>query len=1548
MAIISRDTVQVKFTAKDDTKSGLESIKKGVDSSLNRLKKFGSELRGLGRGKSGVKTISSDMDKAKESIDDAAQSIEGLQSKGNRIDDLVVTVDKLSDSFDKVESRLKSTVAGIGSFITGTAAVIGNLAEVGSFLSDSGLLSLIPFLDKSTSSVGRLFTAVSVLRNPLFAAAAGMTFFSAASAAFARDLTIASERTTLGTEKIQEFSFQLSQLASGVDLEDLQETLLNISERFGEASKDAGAIRDALQAIGLSQSQIVDLNFAGPEAQLQAIRESFQGLATDSERIFRARELFAEDGLRTLQFITAAQQDLDDLAQRSVELGLVVPDAVLTDLSNLTKEYKVFGNLAENTAIEVGSIFSKVSTESFGLLNDLYGLIGGPRGLGIALRTLTFPIVKPMEIFLKGSRLLVGIYNNLFRIISQRIVGSIKDAGSATSEWLEELGKSSGIRDAASGLEKSFAKTALRIKKTAAEFKLLNENLPDTEIDRLVKLVFDLEQGLAGSDEKALALKISLRGVGDESAKLSENTSKLINNLSGIDSEIKAELKVEPTGLEEVQNFQDRIDAIKKELESDKLSLIDREQLESSLKVSEQSLSKFRKREQDALEERRKDFKSNFDDITRIELDAERNREQLRELFSGNRTRQEQDRYRELIKAINQGEAEALAALNVTTEDPAVAAAEKANRDKAEAARREREQQQSTLTQLRSSYDQRFAIENDARQKLASLETVESVLTVDAEVKSNIVAAIEQEKRDSIAALDKAQAELKSRAFSIDILNSVNTDSVNDIESAIQDIRDAAQLEKIEIRDAVKVTAISEQQKQEQLAKVESTANELFQKARDSFNNAQQELSFNAGRFDILGSVNVDGIRDLPKTLQAIRVAVKNESAQISEALEFTAISPEAARQQKARLSELASQLQTQAVESLRETRNTLKDKALDLSSLVNIDTNNVTDITATLKKIQDAAKFETVQIKDAIKITAISNEQRQIQLARIDQVASELREKARQAFLEKQEELSFDAGRFDILGSVNIDGIRDLPKALRDITVAARNEAKQISEALEIRAITPDQAREQTDRLAEFTSKLQTDATESFRETSNALKENAFDLSGLVNFDTSNVTDITAALKEITDAAQIERVEIKDAINVDVISDEQKQAQLTKIDETARELGERARVSFAEQQQDLSFESGRFDSLESIDIEAVTDLPRTLQSIRQAVRAETQEISAALGSTAITPEDAQRQRDALAELTRDLNAQAVESSISTRDSLRSEAFDLGELVKIDTNSFRSVSEGAEAINAAFRQQLKEANLSAVLSKEEQQKVIAEAAKLKAQLDQDLVVDVKLNTQIDSVQSTLGNVGTIAGALGTLQNSGVEDDSEARRIRDEEIKAAQEELVAAKESGDAREIASAQNKITQLSALQKKEEAQAKKRFNAYKKTQKAIAIVSTISAGVQVFQETKGDLFTKLAGMAAALAAGYAQVKAIDRQSFQSSSIGGTSSGGGGGSSSNVSNDQVRDARQDNVTTRRGPAQIIQIEGDGGLSADALDDLAEKLNNNAANGGVQIIRTGT
>jgi len=121
-----------------------------------------------------------------------------------------------------------------------------------------------------------------------------------------------------------------------------------------------------------------------------------------------------------------------------------------------------------------------------------------------------------------------------------------------------------------------------------------------------------------------------------------------------------------------------------------------------------------------------------------------------------------------------------------------------------------------------------------------------------------------------------------------------------------------------------------------------------------------------------------------------------------------------------------------------------------------------------------------------------------------------------------------------------------------------------------------------------------------------------------------------------------------------------------------------------------------------------------------------------------------------------------------------------------------------------------------------------------------------------------------------------------------------------------------QDKIAQNDEkLRVKQEAIEKKRFKMQKAANMATAIINTALAATGVLKDTEGDVFARIAGMAAVIGAGLAQVATISRQKFQTSA--GSSPSVAGGSNGNISNSGDRAEPAFNIVGMGANNQLLE-----------------------------------
>ena len=434
----------------------------------------------------------------------------------------------------------------------------------------------------------------------------------------------------------------------------------------------------------------------------------------------------------------------------------------------------------------------------------------------------------------------------------------------------------------------------------------------------------------------------------------------------------------------------------------------------------------------------------------------------------------------------------------------------------------------------------------------------------------------------------------------------------------------------------------------------------------------------------------------------------------------------------------------------------------------------------------------------------------------------------------------------------------------------------------------------------------------------------------GGVSFNRANQDDIDTARSAFSDLNEQLQSSSAELANLNDVA-------TSGVSDNSAALAEQARENAQRGIQDLQ---ASFDERFRIEL----DYRRSVEQLReQAIEAgltNTSQLEAALLNRRNL--ELTSLESTLAEETR-LRRQAQIDAINEDGAQRIAAVDLSGFDSLNTQQFRSVQQGAEAIRRIYDQELSEIRAAVNLPAEERAEAIAQARELRDQITDQLQADVRINAVISTVQSGLNAAGDILGSIGQVQQQGLNDDQSRLQERAQQITDVRSQLQEAIRAQDQAEIDSAKNRLDALTSLQRRDDALARSRFENYKRTQRAIAVVSTISAAVQVFQETRGDLFSRIAGMTAALAAGFAQVRAIDSQRFNSSSAGAGGGAAGGGQPSSFTQAQQA-ANNQTVAGNTGSSSRtveVQLPRGGIWTTEMIVELDERLREEDENNNI-------
>ena len=356
----------------------------------------------------------------------------------------------------------------------------------------SGLAGAIITVGGLVSGIVGLVTAISGI--------------GAAAVAVTRELRELIQRTGAAAEEARDLGFQLSQIAVNANLQDLQEALLNITERFGEASKDAGAIRDSFFALGFTLDEIISFSFEGPIEQFERFQEAINDAENASVALFRARELGAEDLARVLPLLTA-DPNIRAAASESAD-RLLIGDA--------EEQVKTINEI-QFAGAELQQVLASVTAASATAFGP--AIVNGTKALSSAISTsakivgtLLTPLVKITN--------QVAILIRRFTELAGYLVGDLFRAIDATASKLGDFFNSISLGETLSPLRNALqdfsTEAFIAGRKVAIQYRqgLINGGVEEEGgvFDRLTQarrsfLEKVIEADEAGNTERVIALR---------------------------------------------------------------------------------------------------------------------------------------------------------------------------------------------------------------------------------------------------------------------------------------------------------------------------------------------------------------------------------------------------------------------------------------------------------------------------------------------------------------------------------------------------------------------------------------------------------------------------------------------------------------------------------------------------------------------------------------------------------------------------------------------------------------------------------------------------------------------------------------------------------------------------------------------------------------------------------------------------------------------------------------------------------------------------------
>jgi hypothetical protein len=142
---------------------------------------------------------------------------------------------------------------------------------------------------------------------------------------------------------------------SGVSASNLTRSVEGLNRRLGEALEGAGPTADALERLGLSAEELVELS---PQEQFEALGEAIEQLGSHAERSAAAQDLFGRSGQRMLLLLDGAE---DTFARASGEVeafGLALDSFDSARIEAINDNMSTLGTIMEGVALQIASAFA--------------------------------------------------------------------------------------------------------------------------------------------------------------------------------------------------------------------------------------------------------------------------------------------------------------------------------------------------------------------------------------------------------------------------------------------------------------------------------------------------------------------------------------------------------------------------------------------------------------------------------------------------------------------------------------------------------------------------------------------------------------------------------------------------------------------------------------------------------------------------------------------------------------------------------------------------------------------------------------------------------------------------------------------------------------------------------------------------------------------------------------------------------------------------------------------------------------------------------------
>lgn len=230
-----------------------------------------------------------------------------------------------------------------------------------------------------TRSSGRMGAAMKKVaaRASMAAAAAAAAGAAYAAHLVRQGLQAADEQAKLA----RQLGFTNEQLAilqragelSGMSARQLTGNIERLNRRLGEASEDSGQAADALERLGLSFSDIDQLE---PQEQMEVLGRALQGVESQTRKASIASDLFGRSGQEMLVLLENVEGTVDRATDEVERFGLALSEEQSSEIETINDDFSTLQASVRGAGMQLASAFSPALQEAASIVVELSGNIG--------------------------------------------------------------------------------------------------------------------------------------------------------------------------------------------------------------------------------------------------------------------------------------------------------------------------------------------------------------------------------------------------------------------------------------------------------------------------------------------------------------------------------------------------------------------------------------------------------------------------------------------------------------------------------------------------------------------------------------------------------------------------------------------------------------------------------------------------------------------------------------------------------------------------------------------------------------------------------------------------------------------------------------------------------------------------------------------------------------------------------------------------------------------------------------------------------------------